>query len=334
MAQDFQGNWFITDIRDLIIDGIWPTYVPPNTSSNAAWWAGGSAPSGLINVIQRTTFATDTVNASNRSALTAPTRILAGASNDSFAWWAGGQIPGSPSLTNVIQRTTFATDTVNASNRSALISPANDLAGASNDSFAWWAGGVNPGSPGNSNVIQRTTFATDTVNASNRSALTAPISSLAGASNNSFAWWAGGITTAPGRTNVIQRTTFANDTQNASNRSALIAPTSQLAGASNDSFAWWAGGFTTAPGLTNVIQRTTFATDTVNASNRSALIAPTNQLAGASNDSFAWWAGGTTPGSPGLTNVIQRTTFATDTVNASNRSDLIAPTNRLAGASN
>jgi hypothetical protein len=334
MAQDFQGNWFITDIRDLIIDGIWPTYVPPNTTLNAAWWAGGIIPGSpsLTNVIQRTTFATDTQNASNRSALTAPTSGLAGASNDSFAWWAGGVNLG-PSITNVIQRTTFATDTVNASNRSALTTPTADFIGASNNSFAWWAGGAGP--VVFTNVIQRTTFATDTVNASNRSALTGVIYSLASASNNSFAWWAGGFDHgSPSITNVIQRTNFANDTQNASNRSALSAPTRNLAGSSNDSFAWWAGGFIPGPALrTNVIQRTTFATDTVNASNRSALIAPTTNLAGASNDSFAWWAGGFTP-APGRTNVIQRTTFATDTVDASNRSALTAPTTSFAGASN
>jgi hypothetical protein len=102
--------------------------VPPVNTSTVAWWAGGLTPAST-SVIQRTEFANDTQNASNRSTSIAPTYNLAGASNNSFAWWAG---VGTPSgRINVIQRTTFATDTVNASNRSALISPVQQLPGAS-----------------------------------------------------------------------------------------------------------------------------------------------------------------------------------------------------------
>jgi hypothetical protein len=81
---------------------------------------GGPAPENIVSTVDRITFATDTANASLRGPLSSTRRYMSGAGNISDGWFGGGGGNSTPSVTSLVERITYATDTATAAPRGPL----------------------------------------------------------------------------------------------------------------------------------------------------------------------------------------------------------------------
>lgn len=248
-----------------------------------------------------------------------------------LGWFAGGETnPGS--VSNVIDRINFASDTSNAVDRADLVTNQYAYAGATNGTHGWWGGGSTPSAV--TNIVQRITFASDTANALDRCDLTVARDELSSVSNISYGWWGGGFDQGSTSYNIVDRIDFSSDTTNAVDRCDLTSSRKYLTAASNGTNGWFAGGQTN-PAVSNtkvnIIDRIVFATDTTNATDRSDLSVSRGELASYSNGTDSYWLGGLNA-TPGVAvNIIDRTTYSTDTTNASDRCDLTSAKRRMAG---
>jgi len=108
-------------------------------NSDYGWFGGGNTGgnggSGSFSIIDRITYATDTATASVRGPLSGARYALAAAGNSDYGWFGGGGDPAvptpyGPTISTVIHRITYATDTATASVRGPLSTGRTALAGA------------------------------------------------------------------------------------------------------------------------------------------------------------------------------------------------------------
>ena len=108
-------------------------------NSDYGWFGGGNTGgnggSGSFSIIDRITYATDTATASVRGPLSGARYALAAAGNSDYGWFGGGGDPAvptpyGPTISTVIHRITYATDTATASVRGPLSSGRTALAAA------------------------------------------------------------------------------------------------------------------------------------------------------------------------------------------------------------
>jgi hypothetical protein len=203
----------------------------------------------------------------------------------------------------------------------------------------WFGGGyfVTPSSsPGQSSMIARITYATDTATASVRGPLNTPNYDGAAIGNDDYGWFGGGYRGPfPGTTlSTVQRITYATDSATASVRGPLSAGRKGFASTGNTTDGWFAGG--TNPSALNhsTVQRITYSTDTATASVRGPLVYATSFGAATTDTtSYGWFGGGYVSGS-GRTSIVQRITYATDTDAPSTRGPLSTTRDRIAATGN
>jgi hypothetical protein len=159
----------------------------------------------------------------------------------------------------------------------------------------WFGGGyfVTPSSsPGQSSMIARITYATDTATASVRGPLNTQNYDGAAIGNDDYGWFGGGYRGPfPGTTlSTVQRITYATDSATASVRGPLSAGRKGFASTGNTTDGWFAGGFAPGTGGLSIVQRITYATDTAAASVRGPLTAARYQIGGTADTTYGWFA--------------------------------------------
>ena len=154
-------------------------------SSQYGWFAGGWAPgeARTVSDVSRITYATDTNTASNRGPLSANKRGMAAVTDSTTYGWFGGGYRGinPPYVTTVVERITFATDTVATSGRGPLTAGRQLFAAAGNTTDSWFGGGYTNGGGGSRSTLDRITYASDTNTASLRGTLIADATSISAA---------------------------------------------------------------------------------------------------------------------------------------------------------
>lgn len=185
------------------------------------WFGGGQISGTQTSIIDRITYATDTASAILRSDLSTIKSVLCSVSDGTNGWFAGGaNIPATPAFLSIIERLTYATDTTNPITRSNLSRARDGLASVSNGTNGWFGAGNSISAPGTDNLIDRTTFATDTANAIARSTTSVGRWRLSAVTDGTNGWFIGGEIGGV-TTNLIDRITFATDTANANARTTL-----------------------------------------------------------------------------------------------------------------
>jgi hypothetical protein len=154
-------------------------------SSQYGWFAGGFAPgeARTVSDVSRITYATDTNTASNRGPLSTNKRGMGAVTDSTTYGWFGGGYRGinPPYVTTVVERITFATDTVATSGRGPLTAGRQLLAAAGNTTDGWFGGGYTNGGGGSRSTLDRITYASDTNTASLRGTLIAAANSISAA---------------------------------------------------------------------------------------------------------------------------------------------------------
>jgi len=315
--------------------GVGITAGPP-TMPTAGWFGGGynlGPGSAGRSTVERMTFATDTSALTITGPLSQARRQLGSAGTPTAGWFAGGYIlGGGPGILSRVDRITYSTDTATASVRGPLASARYYIAGTSNyTTNGWFGGGGNFGSP--VSAVQSITYSTDTATAVLRGPLSIARTAVNSTGTSSYGWFMGGA--SPGVVSTIDRIDYSNDTATASIRGPLASARYTGVGAVTDftTYGWYGGG-NSGPTST-LIQRVTFATDTATATNRGTLSGGVNQFGGSvNNGTYGWIAGGGTPPNGGAgSSVIQRITYANDTVGTTNVSNLSLGKAFLAGNS-
>jgi hypothetical protein len=226
-----------------------------------------------------------------------------------FGWFTGGLTPVS-SVINVIDRIDFSNDTAAASPRGPMTENRSEHAAAGNANYGWIVGNLFTNT-----AINRIDFSNDSPTSNSRrgnSNLTRV--GLAGTSNSSYGWFAGGVTSGPVRRTNVERIDFSNDNVGAGSRGLLLQARTNMGAAGNAYYGWYVGGSVFGPSARSTVERIDFSNDSpTSASFRGSLLASRAQIAGTSNANYGWFGFGT-----GGTN-IDRIDFSSDLVAASVR---------------
>jgi len=293
--------------------GIVAPPAPPSTAT-AGWWGGGY---GSISTVQRITFATDTASSSIRGPLSLIARQLTAAGTLTYGWWGGGQQSSfQSSIISAVQRVTFSTDTATASLRGSLSGGVRQLAASTDGAtYGWWGGGYNyPIGPGTISTVDRTTYATDTANATTRGPLSFAVQWNAATGLSTSGWFAGGVSQSK-----VSRITYATDTATASTRGPLSGVRYALAATTdNSTYGWFFGGNYNS----SMVERITYATDTATASIRGPLANPAPYICGTGDTSYGWVYGSNQA-------TTQRIIYATDTATATTRGPMTVQATQL-----
>ena len=286
-------------------------------------FGGGSVPGpALRSTVERIDFINDTVTASTRGPLSLARSSLDATGNDNYGWFGGGSTPAS---TSRIDRINYAADTFTASSRGPLSSARYSLAATGNDNYGWFGGGVTLTS-----VIDRIEYAVDTPTALIRGTFSsvtspAPVTSSnrrdqAATGNNDYGWFGGGRNASTATTVIsrVDRITYVSDTGTTSTRGSLVVAKRNLAATGNDNFGWYGGGVMAPATIISRVDRISFSSDTGTAIVRGPLSSVNGYMAASGNDDYGWFGGGF-PASLR----IERITFASDSVAASNRGNLL-----------
>ena len=296
--------------------------VAPPSVATAGWSGGGNLGPSVVSTVNRMTFATDTATASVSGPLSITRYGIGGAGTLSAGWMAGGYSPSQPGgFTSRIDRITYATDTATASARGPLSQLTVDVGGtygacATSDGTTYgWISGI-----GQSTVVNRITYATDTDTASNRGPLVQGRSVGTATGDTSYGWYIGGnnSTYAPPQLSQVDRITYATDTATASARGPLTTAVAYSAAVTDGTYGWVGAGSVGAPTYRiSTVQRITFATDTATPSTRGPLVATRYNHTSMCDNTYGWFAAGYANAS--LSSSVTRITFATDTATSTDR---------------
>jgi len=314
-------------------------------AGNYGWFGGGfPGPSGL-STVDRIDFSNDLNTATTRGLLSAARYRLAATGNSNYGWFGGGGT-GITNFFSTVDRIDFSNDSVSASPRGPLSQQRNGLAATGNSNYGWFAGGgIAPGSPTPTTVLttDRIDFSNDSVSASRRAtSILNPKTYLAATGNFNYGWFAGGATDLyPSviTSSIIERMDFSNDSR--LTRGRLSAARYRLAATGNSNYGWFGGGDVSG-GISaySLVDRINFSNDSLSALVRGTLSAGRYSLAATGNSNYGWFGGGlgSIPGSSPFTamSIVDRIDFSNDSVKASIRGSLNAPSGRyrLAATSN
>ena len=202
-------------------------------NSNYGWFGGGGVPGTIKSTVERIDFSNDSSTASPRGILTVARQNLAATGNSNYGWFGGGYIAPAAPVANrysTVDRIDFSNDSVQASPRSPLSSPARYLhAATGNSNYGWFGGGTTSGPL--IATVERIDFSNDSVSSLSRGPLTVARQNLAATGNSNYGWFGGGA--APAVTDTVDRINFSNDSVTASARGLLNTIRSQHAATSN-----------------------------------------------------------------------------------------------------
>jgi hypothetical protein len=319
-----QGAFWGFEVRRRQLAGTWPVspYIVPNATFG--WFTGGqSGPSSVsISLVSRVDYNNDSVTASTRGPLTVAINGHVAVGTNTLGLVIAGTPPGPGSST--IQRITYDNDSVTAVNRTGTMGYAAILqSGTGNLDSVWITGGNS-----SAEFLYRIDYASDTSAALR--AYTGPSSGILNAAtgNSNFGWYGGGLTIAGGTsyTTLVSRNTWASDTSASVSRGPLPTTRARLSAVGNENFGWFSGGMANdlSPftAFSNVF-RVDYSNDGATASTRGSLSLPVAHQGAAGNTDFGWFGGGWASLFSTRYSIVDRVTYANDSVAASTRGTLV-----------
>jgi hypothetical protein len=333
-------------------------------NSNYGWFGGGDTPSGTgpieYTVVQRIDFSNDLSTASIRGPLTSPGRSnLAATGNSNYGWFGGGLFstpappPTGASTTRVtsVDRIDFSNDSVTASPRGSLTSPArSNLAATSGvlnirrqkaGNYGWFGGGFAPSPIGGSySTVDRIDFSNDSTTVVRGSVVAPSVGkyNMSATGNSDYGWFGGGYTILPTvRVSSVNRIDFSNDGVTASVRGPLLTVIEMSAATGNSNYGWFGGGNSPAtPSNISRVDRINFSNDLATVSSRGPLFTARLRSAATGNSNYGWFAGGyINPNTAGNRfSAVDRIDFSNDSVQASPRGVLTLQRYALAATGN
>lgn len=342
--------------------------------------ATGNSNFGYINndgstATQRIEYSNDTQTSINRGNTTYRSSFKFATGNSNFGYFGGGLLGFPFTYYTIIDRIDYANDTAVAQTRglinystftaAAVSSSSSSFGGTPNSSFASNftfptvpnAGYFGGGTDGTNNLatIDKVDYANDTATASVRSALSSAKTNLSAVGNNSFGYFAGGI--SPGTT-IVDRLEYSSDTQNTVQRTNLQSTLTQSSAVGNENFGYFSGAISQIQKIdysndstsivgniddsrqlnaatttrnygyfsggdipeVSIIQRMNFSNDTANALFRVNHAFARRQHGGVGNETYGYFGGGVIAG--GFSTLVERLDYSNDTSNLSFRGPL------------
>jgi hypothetical protein len=273
---DYSQDTVTASVRGNLLTGRRALAATGNT--NFGWFGGGqmSGEPGILSIIERITFGSDTATAAFRSNLPFQIKEHAATGNEDRGWFSGGAFGNfGGDTTTAIHRIIYASDTATSIIGSLSLRRVR-MSGAGNAEYGWYTGGAAP-SNFRLSIIDRITYSSDTTTASVRGPLSGIRSDMAATSNAVYGWIGAGWDDDFGvLRNTVDRINFVSDTATASVRGPLTLARWKLAATGNSDFGWFGGGQAPAssPSGADRVDRITYASDTVTASVRGPLSSP------------------------------------------------------------
>jgi len=301
-------------------------------SSNSAYGyiAGGYGdPAGHISTVDRLDFSSDTTNCVAKGPLSVGKRHI-GSTGNSIAGYHGGASPGN----SVLERIDYFNDTATAVLKGNISDGTWGCGGTGNRTkglpelstnhsegvpYGYFAGGDEPGVPGQVSKIDRLDYDNDTATCLHKGNMISAVEQCVAWSTLNYFY------TTNGTGNKVQRLSYMNDTATASERSSSgISPGQRRFGVQNTNYGYIGGK--AAAGTT--VERIDFNNDTAGGITKGPLTSGRYAAGGLSNQSYGYICGGTPSKSS-----IDRIDFSNDTVNAPTIANLPANTNGWSGSS-
>ena len=298
-------------------------------SSNSAYGyiAGGQNVSpGHTSTVDRLDFSSDTTNCVAKGPLTAAKRHV-GSTGNSIAGYHGGASPGN----SVLERIDYFNDTADAILKGNLPGGTWGCGGTGNRTkglpdfstnysaavpYGYFAGGDEPGAPGQVSKIDRLDFDNDTATMLHKGNLIGNLEQCSAWSTLNHFY------STNGNGNKVLRLSYMNDTATTSERGTFTSTGLGRAGVmQNTNYAYLYGG--PNPSGISTIQRIDFANDGGGSVPRGPLTGGIYAAGGHSNQSYGYSMGGYVPfASPARKSWVQRLDFANDTATAPVRGNL------------
>jgi len=297
-------------------------------NSAYGYWAGGG-PSPLSSIVDRIDFSSDTTTMAPKGNLP----VAARGHNTTGHHNSGYFCSGNPGPSNNA-RLDYDNDTVSPVQKGYLAAGAAYMgSGTGNRTcgrpimsnnyssggvpYGYFAGGDEPGAPGQVSKIDRLDYDNDTVTMLHRG-------NLIGALEQCSAWSTlDNFYTTNGNGNKVLKLSYANDLTRTSERSTWSnsGPMGRCGVMQNINYAYLAGG--PHPAGISTIQRISFANDCAGSSPKGPLSAGRYAAGGLSNQSYGYIMGGYVPfASPASKSWVDRLDFANDTATAVAKSNL------------
>jgi hypothetical protein len=289
------------------------------------WFIGGQGIPFNVSTVDRVDYSNDTTTASTRGSLPQTLSEMSGAGNANYAWVIGGRTTAPTSL---VHRIDYSNDSVTVPVRTPIRYTSASQASVSNNNFGWTMGGSGGfGSPTSSNsTVQRIEFLNDTASSILRGSLSVGRYGSIGLANAAYGWALGGIL-APGGTDItVDRINFSNDSTTAIARAPLVTSSGNEGGAGNSNYGW------STNSSTNIV-RIDYSSDTASPLNRSTYTTQRSRIGATGNADFGYFTGGFDTG-PVVYSIVDRITYATDTVALSVRGNASVAKYKTASASN
>ncbi len=310
-----------------------------DASSNSAYGyvVGGATPS-TVSTVDRLDFSSDTTNCVAKGPLATAKKGL-GATGHSGAGYHGG---GSPNNSEV-ERIDYFNDTATAVVKGYLSEDGAYRCGGTGNRtkgrpelstnysaavpYGYFAGGDEPGAPGQVSKIDRLDFDNDTATCLHRGNMTSAVEQCVSWSTLNYFY------TTNGTGSSVQRLSYMNDTATASQRSSGgIYPAQRRFSVQNTNYGYVGGG-PNPSGITTVA-RIDFNNDTSTALVKGPLTGGRYAGGGLSSQSYGYVCGGTIPfASPSNKSWVDRIDFSNDTATAPTRANLPAEINAWSGSS-
>ena len=223
-------------------------------SSSASYFAGGRPKDqGQYSTVEKLTYTSETMALlPSGSNLSSNREWLAGTSSPSAGYFGGGKGDGSPSITNVMDKMTFSTDSTSYIPGGNLSSNREGVAATGNTTHGYFGGG----NPGPFSTVDKLTYSNDTTAVSPSAALSVARYRLSAIGNDTHGYFGNGN---PGPTGqVSDKLTYATDTSAVITNLAGPGERAQYATAGNLSQGYFIGG--TYP-VQSTVFKLNYATD-------------------------------------------------------------------------
>jgi len=305
-------------------------------NSAYGYWAGGG-PTPLSSVVDRLDFSSDTTTMAPKGNLPVAARGLNTTGHQNSGYFCSG----SPGPSNNA-RLDYDNDTVSPVQRGYLAGGTYMGSGTGNRTcgrpimtnnysagvpYGYFAGGDEPGVPGQVSKIDRLDYDNDTVACLHKGNMTSSVEQCISWSTLNYFY------TTNGTGSKVQRLSYMNDTATASERSSGgIYPAQRRFGVQNTNYGYVGGG--PHPAGISTIARIDFNNDTSTALVKGPLTGGRYAAGGLSSQSYGYVCGGSIPfASPAYKSWVDRIDFSNDTATAPTRANLPAEIDAWSGSS-
>jgi hypothetical protein len=129
---DFSNDSATPSPRGLLVPSTARSELAATGNSNYGWFGGGQSPT--ISRVDRIDFSNDSVALLSRGSLSLERYSAAATGNSNYGWFGGGKNPTAPTTKSTVDRIDFSNDSISASPRGSLSTPAgrDKLAATSN----------------------------------------------------------------------------------------------------------------------------------------------------------------------------------------------------------